>query len=151
MYFVIHQATQNLNYGPVMQSQGHQSALFIRWFPGLVFRNLVWCFPIGPRSYLNCCLAANQPHLLQQQLYSVNRYTLKAVLLFYQRNFKLACTAMCVRPCYLGEVEEEIVRRDKKMAWYVPGVAVRLAKDDGHRSCRRRRTSRVGDGAQYYR
>ena len=25
MYFVIHQATQNLNYGPVMQSQGHQS------------------------------------------------------------------------------------------------------------------------------
>ena len=24
-YFVIHQATQNLNYGPVMQSQGHQS------------------------------------------------------------------------------------------------------------------------------
>ena len=33
-YFVIHQAIQNLNYGPVMQSQGHQSmsvctALFI--------------------------------------------------------------------------------------------------------------------------
>ena len=64
MYFVIHQATQNLNYGPVMQSQGHQSmyvgtALFILWFPVLVFRNLVWCFPIGPRSYLNWCLAAN--------------------------------------------------------------------------------------------
>ena len=53
MYFVIHQATQNLNYGPVMQSQGHQSmsvgtALFILWFPVLVFRNLVWYFPIGP-------------------------------------------------------------------------------------------------------
>ena len=49
MYFVIHQATQNLNYDPVMQSQGHQSmsvgtALFILWFPVLVFRNLVWCF-----------------------------------------------------------------------------------------------------------
>ena len=51
-------------------------------------------------------------------LLSYNRYTLKAVLVFYPRNFKLACTAMCVRPCYLGE--EEIVRRDKKMAWYVP-------------------------------
>ena len=123
MYFVIHQATQNLNYGPVMQSQGHQSmsvgtALFILWFPVLVFRNLVWCFPIGPLSYLNWCLAANRPHLFQQQLYSVNRYTLKAVLVFYPRNFKLACTAMCIRPCYLGEVE--IARRDKKMAWYVP-------------------------------
>ena len=44
MYFVIHQATQNLNYGPVMQSQGHQSmyvgrALFKLWFPVLVFPN----------------------------------------------------------------------------------------------------------------
>ena len=44
MYFVIHQATQNLNYGPVMQSQGHQSmsvgtALFILWFPVLVIPN----------------------------------------------------------------------------------------------------------------
>ena len=28
---------------------------------------------------------------------------------------------------------------------------VRLAKDDGHRSCRRRRTSRVGADAQNYR
>ena len=47
----------------------------------------------------------------------------KAVLLFYPGNFKLDCTAMCIRPCYLCEVEEvdaEIVRRDKKMAWYVP-------------------------------
>ena len=128
MYFVIHQATQNLNYGPVMQSQGHQSmsvgtALFNMWFPVLVFRNLDWCFPIGPRSCLNWCLAANRPHLLQQQLYSVNRYPSKAVLLFYPGNFKLDCTAMCVRSCYFCEVEEvdaEIVRRDKKMAWYVP-------------------------------
>ena len=126
--YVIHQATQNLNYGPVMQSQGHQSmsvgtALFNMWFPVLVFRNLDWCFPIGPRSCLNWCLAANRPHLLQQQLYSVNRYPSKAVLLFYPGNFKLDCTAMCVRSCYLCEVEEvdaEIVRRDKKMAWYVP-------------------------------
>ena len=44
MYFVIHQATQNLNYGPIMQSQGHQSmsvgtALFKLWFPVLVFPN----------------------------------------------------------------------------------------------------------------
>ena len=49
MYFVIHQATQNLNYGPVVQSQGHQSmsidiALFTQWFPVLVFHNLVECF-----------------------------------------------------------------------------------------------------------
>ena len=97
MYFVIHQATQNLNYGPVMKSQGHKlmsvgTALFILWFPVLVFRNLVWYFPIGPRFYLNWCLAANQPHLFQQQLYSVNRYTLKAVLVFYPRNFKLPPT-----------------------------------------------------------
>ena len=47
--FVIHQATQNLNYGPVLQSQGHQSmsigtALFTLWFPVLVFHNLVGCF-----------------------------------------------------------------------------------------------------------
>ena len=97
MYFVIHQATQNLNYGLVMQSQGHQSisigtALFILWFPVVVFHNLVWCFPIGPRSYLNWCLVANRPHLFQQQLHSVNRYTLKAVLLFYPRNVKLPPT-----------------------------------------------------------
>ena len=97
MYFVIHQATQNLNYGPVMQSQGHQSmsvgtALFKLWFPVLVFRNLVWCFPIGPRFYLNWCLEANRPHLLQQQLYSVDRYPSKAVLLFYPGNFKLPAT-----------------------------------------------------------
>ena len=97
MYFVIHQATQNLNYGPVMQSQGHQSmsvgtALFILWFTVLVFRNLVGCFPIDPRSYLNWCLAANRPHLFQQQLYSVNRYPLKAVLGFYPGNFKLPPT-----------------------------------------------------------
>ena len=50
-YYVlcIHQATQNLNYGPYLQSQGHQSmsigtALFTLWFPVLVFHNLVWCF-----------------------------------------------------------------------------------------------------------
>ena len=47
--FVIHQATQNPNYGPVLQSQGHQSmsigtALFTLWFPVLVFHNLVGCF-----------------------------------------------------------------------------------------------------------
>ena len=47
--FVIHQATQKLNYGPVLQSQGHQSmsigtALFTLWFPVLVFHNLVGCF-----------------------------------------------------------------------------------------------------------
>ena len=41
---VIHQTTQNLNYGPDLQSQGHQSmyigtALFTQWFP-------VWCFTI---------------------------------------------------------------------------------------------------------
>ena len=76
MYFVIHQATQNLNYGPVMQSQGHQSmsvgtALLILWFPVLGFRNLVGCFPMGPRSYLNWCLAVNRLHMFQQQLYSV--------------------------------------------------------------------------------
>ena len=47
---------------------------------------------IGPRSYLNWCLAANRPHLLQQQLYSVNRYPSKAVLLFYPGNFKLPPT-----------------------------------------------------------
>jgi len=97
MYFVIHQATLNLNYGPVMQCQGLQSmyvgtALFKPWFPVLVFRNLVWCFPVGPRFYLNWCLAANRPHLLQQQLYSVNRYPMTAVLLFYPGNFKLPST-----------------------------------------------------------
>ena len=60
------------------------------------FETLGWvgCFPIGIRSYLNWCLAANRPHLLQQQLYSVNRYTLKAVLVFYPGNFKLDCTAL---------------------------------------------------------
>ena len=97
MYFVFHQATQNPNYGPLMQSQGHQSmsvgtALFKLWFPVLVFRNLVGCFQIGPRSYLNWCLAANRPQLLQQHLYSVNRYPSKAVLLFYPGNFKLPPT-----------------------------------------------------------
>ena len=101
----IHQATQNLNYGPVMQSQGHQSmsvgtALFILWFPVLVFRNLDWCFPIGPRFYLNWCLAANRPHLFQQQLYSVNRYTLKAVLVFYPRNFTYVLLMFVVRLLY---------------------------------------------------
>ena len=49
MYFVIHYATKHLNYGPVMQSQGHQSmsigtALFTLWFSVLVFHNLVGCF-----------------------------------------------------------------------------------------------------------
>ena len=49
MYFVIHQASQNLNYGPDLQSQDHQSmsigtALFTLWFPVLVFLNLVGCF-----------------------------------------------------------------------------------------------------------
>ena len=49
MYLVIHYATQNLNYGPVMQSQGDQSmpigtALFTLWFPVLVFHNLIGCF-----------------------------------------------------------------------------------------------------------
>ena len=49
MYFVIHQATQDLNYGPVIESQGHQSmftgtALFTLWFPVLIFHNLVGCF-----------------------------------------------------------------------------------------------------------
>ena len=49
MYFVIHQAAHHLNYGPVVQSQGHQSmsvgtALFTLWFPVLVFHSLVGCF-----------------------------------------------------------------------------------------------------------
>ena len=42
MYFATHQATQNLNYGPVMQSQCH--ALFTLWFPVLVFHNLLGRF-----------------------------------------------------------------------------------------------------------
>ena len=49
MYFVIHQATQDLNYGPVIESQGHQSmsigtTLFTLWFPVLMIHNLVGCF-----------------------------------------------------------------------------------------------------------
>ena len=49
LYFVIHYATQNLNFGPVMQSHGHQSmsvgtALFTLWFPVLVFHNVIGCF-----------------------------------------------------------------------------------------------------------
>ena len=48
-YYVFYYATQNLNYSPVMQTQGHQSmsvgtALFTLWFPVLVFHNLVGCF-----------------------------------------------------------------------------------------------------------
>ena len=104
---VIHQATQNLNYGPdlQLQSQGHQSmsigtAMFTLWFPVLVFHNLVGCITrpslvllaIGPQSYLNWRLAANRPHLLQQPLYSVNQYSSTPLVLFYPVNFKLPPT-----------------------------------------------------------
>ena len=116
-YFVlvIHQATQNLNYGPDLQSQGPQSmsigtALFTLWFPVWCFtiwlgvsQDLSWCFAIGPRSYLNWCLAANRPHLLQQPLYSVNRYSSTPLVLFYPVNLKapthpplLTVLLMCV-------------------------------------------------------
>jgi len=41
--------TQNINYGPVVQSLGHHStsigtAVFTVWFPVLVFHTLVRCF-----------------------------------------------------------------------------------------------------------
>ena len=79
---VIHQATQDLNYGPVMQSQGHQSmsigtALFTLCFPVLVFHNPVGCFTRPGlvfrnghhvRSYLSWCLMATRPTWLQQPL-----------------------------------------------------------------------------------
>ena len=47
--FVIHQATQNLNYGPIVQSQGHQSvsigtALFTLWFPVFGVSRSGWVF-----------------------------------------------------------------------------------------------------------
>ena len=128
---VIHQATQNLNYGPDLQSQGHQSismgtALFTLWFPVWSFtiwlgvsQGLVWCFAICPRSYLNWRLAASRPPLLQQPLYSVNQYSSTPLVLFYPVNVKLDDTAMCVQPCYLCEVDEvdaEIVWRNKNMA-----------------------------------
>ena len=82
-----------------MQSQGHQSmslgtALFILWFPVLVFRNLVWCFPIGPL-----------------------RHVRSALLSWRGRG----------RDRSEGQ-EDGVVRSPSP---------VRLAKDDGHRSCRR--------------
>ena len=129
---VIHQATQNLNYSPDLQSHGYQSmsigmVLFTLWFPVWCFtiwlgvsqdlvwcftiwlgvsqdlvwcftiwlgvsQDLVWCFAIGPRSYLNWCLAASRPHLLQQPLYSVNQYSSTPLVLFYPVNFKLPPT-----------------------------------------------------------
>ena len=146
MYFVIHQATQNLNYGPVMQNQGHQSmcigtALFKLWFPVLVFRNLVWCFP-GLRQIGLTCFSSSSTQLIdihRKRCYYFARVTLSST----------------VRPCAFGLAI--FVRSGKSMLRSFGGTRrcspspVRLAKDDGYRSCRRRRTSRVGDGAQNYR
>ena len=45
--FVIHQATQNLNYGPVLQSQGHQSMSI-----GTAPFTLVSCFGISQSGWV---------------------------------------------------------------------------------------------------
>ena len=76
MYFVIQQANQDLNYGPVVESQGHQSmsigtALFTLWFPVLMFHNLVGCFTrpgLVFRNRFRNSLAATRPPWLQQPL-----------------------------------------------------------------------------------
>ena len=54
MHFVIHQATQSLIYGPVMQSQGHQS-MSVAWFlrkVGQIPKNYRGVLFGGRRSFL---------------------------------------------------------------------------------------------------